>query len=195
VDGAGKTTFADELAPYIESVGRTVIRAGVDGFHNPRAVRYRRGRFDPQGFFLDSYDYTSLRQYLIDPFLAGQHTVHTARFNHMLDQVVNSAGHSVGLNCVLLFDGIFLHRSELRELWTYSIFLDVPFAITFTRMAGRDGGSSDPTDGRNRRYFDGQQLYLAQCRPVERATITIDNSEPTRPRIVAERATATSPSH
>jgi hypothetical protein len=73
---------------------------------------------------LDSYDFASLRQYLIDPFLAGQHTVHTVRFNHMLDEVVKSSEHSVG---------------------------------------------------------------LAQCRLVECATITIDNSEPARASIVAER--------
>jgi uridine kinase len=192
VDGAGKTTFADELAPCIESMGRTVIRAGIDGFHNPRAVRYRRGRFDPQSFFLDSFDYISLRQYLIDPFLTGQ-DVHTARFDHMSDQVVSSAMRGVDSNCVLLLDGIFLHRPELRELWTCSVFLDVPFAVTFARMAVRDGRSSDPADERNRRYFHGQQIYFAQCRPMECATITVDNSDLARPRIVAERATEAGP--
>ncbi|WP_246580249.1 hypothetical protein [Deinococcus aestuarii] len=39
VDGAGKTTFADELAGVLRERGRTVIRASVDGFHAPRATR------------------------------------------------------------------------------------------------------------------------------------------------------------
>jgi len=36
VDGSGKTTFADALALPISRRGRAVIRASVDGFHNPR---------------------------------------------------------------------------------------------------------------------------------------------------------------
>jgi uridine kinase len=86
VDGSGKSTFADDLAPIIESHGAPVIRASVDGFHNPRAVRYRRGRADPEGFFLDSYDYESLRRCLLDPFRHGAARVQTARFDHKTDQ-------------------------------------------------------------------------------------------------------------
>ena len=51
VDGAGKTTFADELADVLDDLGRPVIRASVDGFHNPRTIRYARGRQSPVGFF------------------------------------------------------------------------------------------------------------------------------------------------
>ncbi len=53
-DGAGKTTFGDELLRYQEPTKRQIIRASVDDFHNPREVRYRLGAFAPQGFFLDS---------------------------------------------------------------------------------------------------------------------------------------------
>ena len=50
VDGAGKTTLADTLADALEAAGIAVIRASVDGFHHPRAVRYRLGRESPEGF-------------------------------------------------------------------------------------------------------------------------------------------------
>ncbi len=47
VDAAGKTTLADELVSPMRALGRTVIRASVDDFHNPREIRYanrlRRG--------------------------------------------------------------------------------------------------------------------------------------------------------
>src|SRR5262245_47953937 len=67
VDGVGKTTFADKLGRVVELIGRTVIRSSVDGFHNPRELRYRRGRTSPEGFYFDSYDYPALRRYLLDP--------------------------------------------------------------------------------------------------------------------------------
>ncbi len=53
VDGVGKTTFADKLGTAIERIGRPVIRSSVDGFHNPRERRYRRGRASPEGFYLE----------------------------------------------------------------------------------------------------------------------------------------------
>ena len=47
VDAAGKTTLADELVSPVRALGRTVIRASVDDFYNPREIRYanrlRRG--------------------------------------------------------------------------------------------------------------------------------------------------------
>ena len=49
VDGAGKTTLADELVPYIQQRGRPVIRASVDGFHQSRSFRYRQGVDSPAG--------------------------------------------------------------------------------------------------------------------------------------------------
>ncbi len=55
VDGAGKTTFAEELALVLEGIGKPTIRASVDGFHYPRAHRYRLGQTSPRGFFQDSY--------------------------------------------------------------------------------------------------------------------------------------------
>lgn len=55
VDGAGKTIFADELAVALRGFGRPAVRVSLDGFHNPRHVRYRGGRSSPEGFWLDSY--------------------------------------------------------------------------------------------------------------------------------------------
>jgi hypothetical protein len=69
VDGppaAGKTTLADELALLLRSRGREVIRASAEGFHLPRAQRYRRGEFSPEANYHDSFDYGTLRRVLLD---------------------------------------------------------------------------------------------------------------------------------
>ena len=51
VDGAGKTTLADDLAQRLALEGRQLIRASIDDFHRPRELRYRRGRDSPEGFY------------------------------------------------------------------------------------------------------------------------------------------------
>jgi len=68
VDGAGKTHFADELAKELSGRGTPVVRASVDGFHNPARTRHRRGRLSPEGFYRDSFDYGRFIRLLLDPF-------------------------------------------------------------------------------------------------------------------------------
>ena len=122
VDGAGKTTFADSLKPWIEGLGRQAIRSSVDGFHNQATVRYNRGKASPLGYFLDSYNYDDLRHFLIEPFRKGEEVVETARFDHRAD-MPHITREVVSPSAILIIDGIFLHRDELWTLWDYSIFL------------------------------------------------------------------------
>lgn len=183
VDGAGKTVFAGELASMLMQSGRSVIQASVDGFHNDRALRYRRGKSDPQGFFEDSYNYELLRNDLIDPFRKGESKVSVARFNHAIDAEISDTA-TVEPSAILVIDGIFLHRDELVSLWDFSIFLSVPFSVCYARLATRDGSNPDPRAVKNRRYYEGQQIYLSNCKPAERATVVIDNSEIEAPQLL-----------
>src|SRR5499433_2300147 len=124
VDGAGKTFFADELARAVRSAGRRVIRASVDGFHNPRAVRYLKGRSSPVGFFEDSYDYATLEAVLLGPLgPGGSRHYRVAAFDHQADRVVETPVEVAAPRDILIFDGIFLDRPELRAHWDYSVFL------------------------------------------------------------------------
>ena len=185
VDGAGKTTFADELADVLEARGVQVIRASADDFHHPRSVRYRRGRHSPEGFFLDSFDLGQLRRRLLDPlgpdgdrrFVRRVHDVAT---DGQIDADVEVARDGQ----VLVLDGLFLHRAELRDVWELSIYLDVPFVVSVARMADRDGSSPDPDHPSNRRYVEGQRLYLATCRPHLHATMVVDDPGRHHPELV-----------
>ena len=91
---------------------------------------------------------------------------------------------AVAPGTVLVLDGIFLHRDELRAYWDFSVYLDVDFAVSVPRMAVRDGSPADPADPANRRYVDGQRRYLAACAPAGRASIVVDNTRLDRPRLL-----------
>jgi uridine kinase len=185
VDGAGKTVFADELAPFLASSGRQIIRTGVDFFHNPRAVRYRLGATSPEGFFRDSYNYELLKTALLKPLEAGgTREFRRAAFDHRTDSPIAAPLEVAAPDSILLFDGIFLHRSELREFWEFSIFLEVPFSVSVPRYTARDGGPSDPLDISNRRYIEGQKLYLSQCRPRDWAKIVVNNEDLEKPYLI-----------
>lgn len=71
VSAAGKTILADELGRGVERQGRPAIRASIDYFYRPAAERYRRGRYSPEGYFLDTFDYLGLRAVLLLPLGPG----------------------------------------------------------------------------------------------------------------------------
>ena len=189
VDGSGKTKLADELAEPVRRAGRAVIRASVDGFHNPRAVRYARGPDSPEGYFLDSFDYAALRRALLDPLgPEGDASFRTAAFDYRVDRPVESPRRVAPRDAVLLFDGVFLLRPELQASWDLTIWLEVPFEVTVERAVARDsrgGGDAAVTRGKyERRYVPGQRLYLERCRPRDCAAIVVENSVFDRPRVV-----------
>jgi uridine kinase len=192
VDGSGKTTLADELVAAIRRAGRDVIRASVDGFHNPRAVRYARGPDSPEGYFLDSFDYAAVRRELLEPLgPKGSGRFRTAVFDYRTDCAVDSPERVAPRDAVLLFDGVFLARSELEGCWDLTIWLDVPFEVTVERAIDRDsrrGGDAASTRGKyEHRYVPGQRLYLRQCGPRDRAHIVVDNTTLDRPKIAIRR--------
>ncbi|MCC2033774.1 uridine kinase [Microbacterium allomyrinae] len=189
IDGAGKTTFADGLAEVFAESGAAVFRAGVDDFHRPRSERYARGRTSAEGFYRDSYDYATLRRVLVDPFRDGAQTAGStgfqlAAFDLARDAQVESQWVTASRDAVLVLDGIFLNRPELRGLWDWSVWLDVPFDVAYARMALRDGCDPDPDAASNARYRKGQDLYLRDARPQEAASAIVDNTDLTHPRRV-----------
>lgn len=186
-DGAGKTVFADGLAAVFAEDGSAVFRAGIDDFHRPRAERYARGHRSPEGFYRDSYDYATFRRVLIDPFRDGRQTAATtgfqlAAFDLARDTPLESAWVTAPRDAVLIVDGMFLHRPELRGLWDWSLWLDVPVDVAFLRMAERDGTDPDFLAPSNARYRDGQELYLRDANPRAAASAIVDNTDLAHPK-------------
>jgi len=184
VDGVGKTTLADELVDPLRQRGRPVIRASIDGFHNPRSVRYRLGRSSPEGYVRDSFNHDALIAGLLRPLgPGGSRCYRRAVFDYRTDSAVEAPSEVAPPDAILLFDGVFLHRAELREYWDFSLFLDAPFDVTIARCARRDGSSPDVNAPANRRYVEGQQIYLRESEPARRATLVVRNDDLSSPEI------------
>nr|WP_223128547.1 uridine kinase [Terrabacter sp. MAHUQ-38] len=176
VDGAGKTVLADELAEVLAGE-RDVLRLSIDGFHRPRAERVARGR-GPETFYEDSYDYDAFRHVVVEPFRRGE-PVTPAVNDVVADRAVHPDPVAVGVDTVLLVDGIFLQRPELTDVWDATIWVDVPFAVSVPRGNARfgDGHDPDPDAESNHRYVGGQLLYLAEADPRGRAGWVVDNTD------------------
>src|SRR5665213_615742 len=180
LDGAGKTRFADALAEVFAKRPHAVFRASIDDFHRSRAERHARGADSPEGLYRDSYNYSLFRRVLVEPFRIGRiGSFVLAGFDLKRDAPIEPKWTTGPDDAILIVDGIFLNRPELRGLWNYSIWVDVDADVAAERMRARDG-DADATP----RYVEGQALYLAEAKPREAANAIINNNDYDHPRRV-----------
>jgi uridine kinase len=189
VDASGKTTLANELVEPLERLGRHVIRASIDGFYNPRAIRHQRGGESPEGYFFDSFDYEALKIYLLKPLgKDGNLQYQTSIFDFRTDSAIHSPTYHSRPDSILIFDGVFLLRSELVGCWDFTVFLDVDFDMAMERASHRDqplfGSAENVKERYWKRYVPGQRIYIKTCQPKAYADIIVDNNDPIKPRVM-----------
>jgi uridine kinase len=176
--------LADELVSPIQHLSRPVIQASVDGFHNPKGIRYQQGEYSPKGYYWDSFNYEAVISSLLVPLgPGGDRTYRDEVYNYRIDKIIQSPYFVAPENAVLLMDGVFLHRTALFSFWDITIFIDVDFDVSIARAVERDNVSeSRPDDIESlkqkyiQRYVGGQKIYLQEVMPKKLATIIIDNN-------------------
>lgn len=186
-DGVGKTRLVAELVALAPLVaGREVLSVSVDGFHRPRAGRYARGR-TAETFYADSFDYGALRAKVLRPFRSGQAVV-PAVWDVTADRPVEPEPLAASADALLVVEGIFLRRPELRGEWDATCLVTAPPRVTVPRgnarhPAARVAGDEDPDHPANARYVGGQRLYDQQAR-LWQPTWIVDNSDLQRPELI-----------
>ncbi len=120
------------------------------------------------------------RRVLIEPFgMNGSTGFVTAAWDEHRDRQIEPKWLSGPVDAILIVDGSYLNRPELRALWSASIWLDADTAVRELRMLDRDG--IEPNTPRAARYEGAQKLY-DKTGPRDAATIIVDNTDPDHPR-------------
>lgn len=178
IDGAGKTCFTKELRKVLDSKSGNVIYASVDNFHNPKQLRYTKGKNSAVGFYKDSYNYAKLLELLINPILNTEKYCKLKYYDAEKEEKVLSDLTVISNKTILILEGIFLFRPELVHLWDYKIYLDISFETALERNIIRANNESDVFVNRYlKRYKAGQELYLKESNPQIIADMIIDNND------------------
>lgn len=174
-DGSGTQEFADDLAQGFRFFRHAAFRASIHDFYHTWSARAGHGRDTGASYYLDTIDYSLFRRVLVDPYrMDGSVGFVTAAFDRASNTAIEPTWESGPPDAVLIVDGVFLNRPELRGLWHYSLLLQLPDEVT------RSGDT---------RVREAQTLYERESSPAVAATVVIDNSDPERPRriLVEER--------
>ena len=189
VDAAGKTLLANELAEELAKLGHPVLRASIDGYHNPKEIRRQRGSLSPEGYYYDSFNYFLLTTHLLQPLEPqGNRRIRLSAFDFKTEQETAAEELTVTNDHILIFEGVFLFRPELIRYWDVKIFVEIDFETSLNRALERDlylFGSREEIEKRyNERYIPGQKIYLVSETPQQKADIVIDNNDFMNPVII-----------
>ena len=147
--GAGKSSLAATLA---RSLGAVTV-AGDDFY---RALRIQRSgsRLDLEGGYMRYIDWERLRAQVLEPLREGR-AARYERFDWGLERIGADVV-EVPASGVILVEGVYSFRSELRRFYDWSILVEAPREERFQRMRAR-GNSEDwiqRWDAAEQWYFD-----------------------------------------
>lgn len=177
IDASGKGAIAAQIAAGLERAGLRVASIGLDPWHQPAGVRFAAE--DPGGtFYRSAFRFDELFERLIEPLRRDRSIVleerlidlatdatyeHTFRFEHV---------------DIILLEGIFLLRRDLRPRYDVSIWIDCPFEVALARALRRNQEGKPAAKLQadyERIYFPAQRIHIALDRPAARADLILEN--------------------
>lgn len=196
IDGrsaAGKTTLADELAARVSEQGRPTLRSSIDDFHPPgHKYRSSQRRYTPMSYYAEGYDYTAFRQCVLEPLRqGGSRRCRLALWDSFNDLPFPEQWVDVPSDAIVIVDGAFLLRSDLRHYWDNTIWLQIDWQTMLERAAQRDVawvGDADVVLDRYRTFWiPMHELYEADANPMALVNIIVDNQYPETPYLIKKQ--------
>lgn len=186
IESSGKTTFAVQLVAYLKQHSCNAIHVTIDGYHNPKAIRYQQGRDSAQGYYEDAYDEAAFVENVLVSSQQSEPNYVPKIHDLETDQYVKKNEIPISPQTVLVIDGAYLSN------WDYKIYLDVQYDVARGRGVMRDaallGGEVLAEDKYLKRYHAAAELYESEVKPKLQADIIIDNSDFLHPRIIENKS-------
>lgn len=174
--GAGKTTFVQTLIASFKAEGIKTSILHIDDFIYPKSVRYDSSKEDWECYYYLQWRYDYLLEKILVPI----------KLDHTIDKQIelydkdndNYFYQHLKLDCdtIVIIEGVFLQRNELRPFLDYVVFIDVPKEERLRRVLKRDtyiGDSKAIVAKCENRYFPAEEHYITHYNPAKKANQTI----------------------
>lgn len=191
IEGSGKTHFAENLTAYLARNRFTARHIPIDGFHHPRAVRYRQGRNSAAGYYKDAYDEAAFVHKVLRASQDDPPVITPAVHDLDTDRKLEIQPVRIPADTIIITDGAYLFKPVFRDCWDVKIFLKIDAATALRRGIRRDaaalGGDTAAAEMYRHRYHAAFERYVRECAPEASADIVIDNTDYDTPDIVTIR--------
>jgi uridine kinase len=173
IDAAGKTRFAEDFEQYLISRNHETQLIHLDDFHNPEAIRYS-GENPAENYYNLSFNLDEIINKLLIPLRRDEsYTVKLPVLNLETDEYDSEKEYRFDRETIVIFEGVFLFRKELKPYIDYSVFLDISYEESLERGKARGG----IVERYNTKYHAAQRKYLEKYPPEDHADLIVDNSK------------------
>ena len=171
IDGlsrAGKTTFVKELASMLESKKIQKLIIHIDDHIVARKNRYNTGQDEWREYYYLQWDIESLKETLFEKLIYSNE-LDLPYYNNKLDQHENKKLNIADKN-VFIVEGVFLQRKEWSSYFDFTIFLDCPRDVRFSRESSK---TQQDIEKLKNRYWKAEDFYLENVKPIEKAELVL----------------------
>jgi uridine kinase len=183
IDGSGKGYVSERLAAALRARGLGVAVINADGWL--RLPHERFSEANPgEHFYRHAIRFDELFGELVLP-LRDQRSCRVT-MDFVEETATRTRRHTVEFDDVdvIILEGIFLLKRELRAHYDLSIWVDCSFATALQRAIarGQEGLNAEATARAYRRiYFAAQEIHFSRDGPRMAATLIIGNDRANRP--------------
>lgn len=174
--GAGKSTIVNSLKLQLQNEDYHPYVLHIDDFIHPKHIRYDQSKEDWYCYYNIQWRYDYLVEEILSPIKNGDKIDKLIElYDKENDRYVIQRIY-IPHGSVLLLEGIFLQRKEIKSYLDFIIYLDVPQEVRLNRVLTRDGymgGLEDIKCKYERRYFPAEKKYILEYSPIENANFVL----------------------
>jgi uridine kinase len=175
--GSGKSTIVDSLKLQLQNENYHPYILHVDDFIHPKHIRYDKSKEQWYCYYNTQWRYDYLVDEILSPIKRGDKIDKLIELydkendRYVIEQIYIPHG------SVLILEGIFLQRKEIKNYLDFTIYLDVPQGVRLNRVLTRDeyiGGLDEIKCKYERRYFPAEEKYILEYSPIENADFILN---------------------
>lgn len=174
--GAGKSTISESLLELLSEENYSVTLLHIDDFIHPRSVRYNENYPEWECYYNLQWRYDYLKNAVIEPIKSGADYICDIELYDKDNDSYFLKTTDIPNGSIVLIEGIFLQRPELKGAFDLMIYIDVPEETRLARVLERDGYIGDRAQIKAKydgRYFPAERHYAKNCAPAENADFVV----------------------
>lgn len=169
IDGlsrSGKTTLVKRLGKVLENMNIPYRILHIDDFIVERSKRYNTGNAEWYEYYSLQWDVQWLKEHLFEKLPSSDKLV-LPFYDHEEDrQDLNVL--DLKKAAVVIVEGVFLLREEWSDSYDYTVFLDCPREVRFSREKSHTQQNLQKFE---QRYWKAEDFYLQTEAPMEKANV------------------------
>jgi uridine kinase len=177
IDGSGKGYVAARLADRLTVKGHHVALIAADGWLNLPRVRFG-GDQPAEHFYSHAFRFEEMFSWLIDPLVLHGSVRLVADFTEETASAYRKHLYSFENVDVVLLEGIFLFKRELRQRYDFRLWIDCSFETALERAIARsqEGLAASATIAAYENiYFPAERVHFERDAPRDGADLVYAN--------------------